>query len=164
MPFDDDMKQAAAALLDACRTRYLKLATAESCTGGLIAGLLTAVPGSSAVVERGFVTYTNEAKWEMLDVPVELFQRVGAVSKQVAKAMAEGAVARSHAQLAVAVTGVAGPGGGSKKKPVGLVHIAAARSGATTRHKRYVFKGDRDAVRRQTVSAAIALLMDVVEG
>ena len=109
--------------------KNLRIATAESCTGGLIAGLLTEIPGSSDVVERGFVTYSNEAKEDMLGVPRRSDRRHGAVSEAVARAMAEGALKHSHAQMAVAVTGIAGPGGGTAEKPVGLVYIAAARDG-----------------------------------
>ena len=112
----------------------LKLATAESCTGGLIAAILTEVPGSSDVFERGFVTYSNEAKTELLGVPAELIEKHGAVSEEVARAMASGALGHSRADIAVAVTGVAGPGGGTTAKPVGLVHLAAARRGSVT-HK-----------------------------
>ncbi|MBT6096521.1 MAG: CinA family protein [Rhodospirillaceae bacterium] len=163
MPFDDAMAHAAGELLEVCRVQGVKLATAESCTGGLIAGLLTAIAGSSDVVERGFVTYTNEAKHEMLGVPVALFDTVGAVSEDVARAMAEGAVLHSRADAAVSATGVAGPGGGTETKPVGLVHIAAARAGRETLHERHVFEGDRTAVRRQSVVACVALLRRVVE-
>ena len=123
--FDERLLREAESLLEACRTRGLKLATAESCTGGLIAALLTEIPGSSDVVERGFVTYSNEAKSEELGVPADLIAAHGAVSEPVARAMAEGALAHSHADLAVSVTGVAGPGGGSAAKPVGLVHLGA---------------------------------------
>ena len=123
--FDDALIREAASLLDACRARALKLATAESCTGGLIAALLTEIPGSSDVVERGFVTYSNAAKTEQLGVPADLIATHGAVSEPVARAMAEGALSHSHADLAVSVTGVAGPGGGTATKPVGLVHLAA---------------------------------------
>jgi nicotinamide-nucleotide amidase len=125
----------AAALLDRLRERHLRLATAESCTGGLIAALLTEIAGSSDVVERGFVTYSNEAKSELVGVPAALIARHGAVSEPVARAMAEGALAHSHAGIAVAVTGVAGPGGGSAEKPVGLVHVAAARKGGSVLHR-----------------------------
>jgi nicotinamide-nucleotide amidase len=156
--FDDDTLDAAADVLAACRAKGLKLATAESCTGGLIAGMLTAVAGSSDVVERGFVTYTNEAKHEMLGVPQELFERVGAVSEDVARAMAEGAVRHSRADLAVSVTGIAGPGGATENKPVGLVHMACARDGRETVHLARVFDGDRAAVRAATVRAALGLL------
>ena len=164
MPFDQSMYDAAEQLLAACREKHLKLATAESCTGGLIGGLLTSVAGSSDVVERGFITYTNEAKWQMLDVPPALFESVGAVSEDVARAMAEGAVARSHAQVAVSATGIAGPGGGTDDKPVGLVHIGVARAGHDTLHERHVFDGDRESVRMQTVVAGVALMQRIVAG
>lgn len=162
MPFDAGMERNAAELLQACRERGLRIATAESCTGGLISGLLTAVAGSSDVVERGFVTYTNEAKHQMLGVPMALFESVGAVSEEVARAMAEGAVGHSEADAAVSVTGIAGPGGGTDTKPVGLVHMAAARKGVETLHRRHVFTGDRSEVRRRAVEAAVALLGEIV--
>ncbi|WP_428696889.1 CinA family protein [Stappia sp.] len=132
------------------------LATAESCTGGLIAGVLTEIPGSSAVIERGFVTYSNEAKTEMLGVPSDLIASDGAVSPRVAIAMAEGALARSRADVAVSVTGVAGPGGGSPDKPVGLVHFGFARRGFAARHLEKRF-GDigRDKVRLATVGVVL---------
>lgn len=163
MLFNKAMRQDAETLLETCRAKHLKVATAESCTGGLIAGLLTAIPGSSDVVERGFITYTNEAKWQMLNVAPELFKTAGAVSEEVARAMAEGAVSRSHAQLAVSATGIAGPGGGTKKKPVGLVHIAVARMDHETLHERHVFEGKRDKIRKQAVAAAVALLARIAE-
>lgn len=147
----------AAALLEAMKARNLTLATAESCTGGLIAAALTAIAGSSAVVLAGFVTYSNEAKTRMVGVPAELIARVGAVSEEVARAMAEGALARSGASLALSCTGVAGPGGGSAEKPVGLVHLAAAMAGRGTIHSRKVFPGDRTAIRAATVREAFAL-------
>jgi nicotinamide-nucleotide amidase len=124
--FPPDLIAEASALLDGFRKRGLKLATAESCTGGLVAGLLTEIAGSSDVVERGFVTYSNAAKHELLGVPEAMLAAHGAVSAPVARAMAEGALAHSSADVAVSVTGVAGPGGGSAEKPVGLVHFAAA--------------------------------------
>lgn len=147
------------ALLARCKAERLTIATAESCTGGLIAAALTAVPGSSAVVDRGFVTYSNEAKSEMLGVPADLITRRGAVSADVARAMAEGALKHSTADLAVAVTGIAGPDGGSVEKPVGLVHIAAARRGGARLHEEMRY-GDigRDNVRFETVASALALL------
>jgi nicotinamide-nucleotide amidase len=148
----------AASLLAFLRERGEMIATAESCTGGLIAGALTHVPGSSDVVDRGFVTYSNAAKTEMLDVPADLITLVGAVSREVAAAMAEGALRRSHADVAVSVTGVAGPGGGSAEKPVGLVWFGLARRGAATETMQRVFPGDRAAVRAQTVAAAFALV------
>lgn len=151
----------AATVLTEAKAKGLRIATAESCTGGLIAGLLTEVPGSSDVVERGFVTYSNEAKAEMLGVAMALIDAHGAVSEPVARAMAEGAVQHSQAQLAVAVTGVAGPGGGTDAKPVGLVHIAAA--GGSTLHEEHRF-GDvgRDRVRLKTVEAALRLLLKLL--
>src|SRR3982751_3041231 len=121
----------ARSLLDLCRSRKLTIATAESCTGGLVAAALTAIPGSSDVVDRGFVTYSNAAKTEMLGVPADLIATHGAVSEPVARAMAEGALSRSNADVAVAITGIAGPDGGSDAKPVGLVHLAAARNGGS---------------------------------
>jgi nicotinamide-nucleotide amidase len=146
-------------LLDAFRRAGFKLATAESCTGGMIAARLTDIAGSSDVVERGFVTYSNEAKHELLGVPMDLIMRVGAVSEEVARAMAEGAVARSHADVALAVTGIAGPGGATPTKPVGLVHLACARRGGATVHERHVFPGDRAAVRAASVTAALELAL-----
>jgi nicotinamide-nucleotide amidase len=150
---------AAAALLERCRRAGVRLATAESCTGGLIAAVLTEIPGSSDVVDRGFVTYSNAAKSELLGVGPALIAAHGAVSEPVARAMAEGALARSDAALAVAVTGVAGPGGGSAEKPVGLVHFAVAVVGRPTRHVEERF-GDRgrSAVRLATAARALALL------
>lgn len=156
--FPPDLERDAAELLARCRAAGLLLATAESCTGGLVAACLTEVPGSSDVVDRGFVTYSNEAKAELLGVDPTLIGRVGAVSEEVARAMAEGALARSRADLAVAVTGIAGPSGGSAAKPVGLVHFAAARRGGATLAERRVFAGDRAAVRMASVARALALL------
>lgn len=150
-------------VLDICRARGLRIATAESCTGGLIAGCLTAIAGSSDVVERGFVTYTNPSKTQMLDVPSELIDALGAVSDPVAQAMAEGALGKSDADIAVAVTGVAGPGGGTEEKPVGLVHFAVARKGGRTIGAHRVFNGDRTDVRSQTVTTALTLLKMMAE-
>src|SRR4029077_14827263 len=126
----------AASLLEAARERGDLLATAESCTGGLLAATLTAIPGSSDVFERGFVTYSNAAKSEMLGVPVWLIERHGSVSEDVARAMVGGALTYSRATLAVAITGIAGPGGGTAEKPVGLVHLAAARRDGPVTHER----------------------------
>jgi nicotinamide-nucleotide amidase len=153
---------ASARVLDRFRAAGLRLATAESCTGGLIAACLTATAGSSAVVERGFVTYANQAKTEMLGVPAALIESRGAVSDEVAAAMAEGALARSPADIAVAVTGIAGPGGGSAEKPVGLVCFGLARRGRPVRYSREIFTGDRNAIRFATVMAALALLEGAV--
>jgi nicotinamide-nucleotide amidase len=149
---------AAAALLDACRARGWMLATAESCTGGLIAATLTAIAGSSDVVDRGFVTYSDEAKTELLGVPVTAIAAHGAVSEPVARAMAEGALTRSRADIAVSVTGVAGPGGGSADKPVGLVWFGLAQLGAPLHSERVVFPGDRAAIREATVAHAFTLI------
>jgi nicotinamide-nucleotide amidase len=158
MLFPAHLTAEAAALLEDLRNRGLKLATAESCTGGLIAGLLTEIAGSSDVIERGFVSYSNTAKTELLGVPEAMLAEHGAVSEPVARAMAEGALARSHADIAVAVTGVTGPGGGTAAKPVGLVHIAAARRGGALLHRECRF-GDigRGAVRTAGVEAALQL-------
>ena len=155
---DQQLLDAAASLLEACRTRQVMLATAESCTGGLIAAALTAIAGSSDVVERGFVTYSNEAKQELLGVPAALIREHGAVSEPVARAMAEGALARSLAAIAVSVTGVAGPGGGSPGKPVGLVWFGLAQQGRTVASESHVFPGDRAAIRAATVAQAFALI------
>ena len=150
-------------LLAVCQARGLRVATAESCTGGLIAACLTEVAGSSDVVDRGFVTYSNEAKRDLLGVPDKVLMRVGAVSEEVARAMAEGALDRSDADLAVAVTGIAGPGGGTVTKPVGLVHHACAGPGGAVSHRRVVYEGDRGAVRLATVETALAMLIDGAE-
>ena len=154
----DDLMQAATALLDLCKEAGVMLATAESCTGGLIAGCLTEVPGSSAVVDRGFVTYSNEAKNEMLGVPMEMIVRHGAVSELVARAMSEGALGRSRADITIAVTGVAGPGGGTEAKPVGLVHFGCASLLGSTSATHHIFHGDRSAVRLETVRTALTLI------
>lgn len=148
----------AADLLHDMQGRGLTLATAESCTGGLIAAALTAVPGSSATVLAGYVTYSNEAKTRMLGVPDAMLAEHGAVSEPVARRMAEGALADAGADLAVSCTGIAGPGGGSDRKPVGLVFIGLAGVGIATRVERHVFPGDRAAVRAATVDAAFALI------
>lgn len=145
-------------LLAACRAKGKKIATAESCTGGLIAAALTAIAGSSDVVERGFVTYSNESKNEMLGVPMLLIGAHGAVSEDVARAMADGAIAHSRADIAVSVTGVAGPGGGSPEKPVGLVCFGIATRGAPARSEHHVFPGDRTAIRAATVAHAFTLI------
>lgn len=157
--FDHSLLDEAEKLLADLRARRLRLATAESCTGGLIAGLLTEIAGSSDVFERGFVTYSNDAKIECIGVPRALIEAHGAVSSEVARAMAEGALAHSHADIAVAVTGVAGPGGGTAAKPIGLAHLAAARRGGETLHIELRL-GDigRHAIRRETVREALRLV------
>jgi nicotinamide-nucleotide amidase len=161
--FPPRLTSLAATVLTEARAKGFRIATAESCTGGLIAGLLTEIPGSSDVVERGFVTYSNEAKADLLGIPMALIQHHGAVSEAVARAMAEGAVQHSLAQIAVSVTGVAGPGGGTETKPVGLVHIAVATDGGETVHEEHRF-GDigRDQVRLKTVEAALRLLLKLL--
>ena len=161
--FSEDYRARAETLLAAARARGLKIATAESCTGGLIAGLLTEIPGSSDVLDRGFVTYSNKAKEEMLGVPGAMLRRHGAVSETVARAMAEGAIRNSIAQLSVAVTGIAGPGSGTDEKPAGLVHIAAARAGEATLHRECRF-GDigRSEVRLATIVAALEFLQSLM--
>lgn len=146
-------------LLDACRTRNIMIATAESCTGGLISQLLTDIPGSSDVFERGFVTYSNASKTDMLGVDTKLIAKHGAVSKEVAEAMARGAIKHSKADISIAVTGIAGPTGGTKQKPVGTVYIAAAS-------RRYTdaivaechFKGNRTTVRTHSADKALTML------
>jgi nicotinamide-nucleotide amidase len=157
--FASPLLRLAEIVLAEARAQNLRIATAESCTGGLIAALLTEIPGSSAVLDRGFVVYSNRAKSDLLGVPGDLIADQGAVSEAVARAMAEGAVENSHAHLAVAVTGVAGPGGGTKLKPIGLVHIAAARENRSILHEAHRF-GDigRGEVRLRSVEAALILL------
>ncbi len=152
------------ALLDLYRRRGWMIATAESCTGGLIAATLTEIAGSSDVLDRGFVTYSNDAKSDLLDVPAALIATHGAVSAEVAAAMALGAIKRSRAAVAIAVTGIAGPGGGSPEKPVGLVYMALAKRDQTTPIiERHVFDGRRHEVRLQTVVRAIDLLTDAAK-
>jgi nicotinamide-nucleotide amidase len=158
--FDTEILSLAQTVLDACRARGWRIATAESCTGGLVAAALTAVAGSSDVVERGFVTYSNEAKSELLGVPPATIAASGAVSAETAAAMAEGAIRHAPADLAVSVTGVAGPGGGGAEKPVGLVVIGLARRGGPCRTERRVFPGDRTAVREAALKLALDLLAD----
>jgi nicotinamide-nucleotide amidase len=148
----------AESLLAACRAKGIMLATAESCTGGLIAAALTAIAGSSDVVDRGFVTYSNEAKNQMIGVPMPLIEAHGAVSEEVAAAMADGALARSRAAIAVSVTGVAGPGGGSAVKPVGLVCFGLASTGSPAITETQTFPGDRTAIRAATVAHAFKMI------
>ncbi len=164
-----DQQATVEALADALRSRGLRLVTAESCTGGLISAACTSLAGSSEWFERGFVTYSNEAKTELLGVPTRLIEQHGAVSEAVARAMAEGALGRSRAQVAVSVTGIAGPGGGTPGKPVGTVWLAICRSAGLTRIGSPVTtavllhgSGDRAAVRRQTVLKAIQALLDAL--
>lgn len=158
--FPDDIESLARRVVEAAMARGLMVAAAESCTGGLVSASLTSVAGSSTVVERGFVTYSNAAKSDLLDVPADLIDRQGAVSELVARAMAEGALARSAAQVSVAVTGIAGPGGGTAEKPIGLVHFAAAGPGGLIHVERRFGDIGRDAVRLDSVRVALGLLLD----
>jgi nicotinamide-nucleotide amidase len=146
-------------LLAACEAKGLRLATAESCTGGLIIACLTEIPGASNVVERGYVTYDNRAKEEVLGIPIALLEQVGAVSQEVAEAMALSTLGRAGASLAIAATGIAGPGGATPTKPVGLVHIAVASHARGTSHARHLLTGDRAAIRLATVERALELAL-----
>jgi len=159
---DEELRAAARDVLDACRAQKLKLAVAESCTGGLLAAALTEIPGSSDVLDRGFVTYSNAAKQAMLGVPASVLETRGAVSKETVEAMAAGVLERSGADLSAAVTGVAGPGGGTAQKPVGLVHFAAARREGRLLHRerRYGDLG-RAEIRRRSVLDALAMLAEL---
>lgn len=161
--FTSSQKAEATSLIELLRRRKLKIATAESCTGGLVAALLTEIAGSSDVVERGFVTYSNAAKMELVGVPEAMLASYGAVSEEVARAMAAGALAASRADVAVSVTGVAGPGGGTAVKPVGLVHIAAAARGHPSLHLECRF-GDvgRSEIRRRAVTEALTLVRRLI--
>jgi nicotinamide-nucleotide amidase len=162
--FPNALRADAENLLAAARAKGLRIATAESCTGGLIAALLTEIPGASDVFGRGFVTYSNKAKEDMLGVSASLLRQHGAVSEPVARIMAEGAIRNSTAQMSVAVTGIAGPGGGTDEKPVGLVHIAVARAGEPTLHREFRF-GDigRSEIRMASVAAALEMLQSLVD-
>ena len=162
---DDDIVAAAHKLLDICKRKKLLVATAESCTAGLVAGTLTEVPGVSSILDRGYVTYSNEAKHDMLGVSRDTLARHGAVSRQTAEEMARGVLGRAPVDLAVSVTGIAGPDGGSEEKPVGLVHFAAATRGGTLIHAEKRF-GDvgRAAVRKQSVLQAFLMLHELAEG
>jgi nicotinamide-nucleotide amidase len=158
-----DLLSLAKDVLTEAKTKKKRVVTAESCTGGLIAGCLTAHPGSSQVVDCGFITYSNESKSRLLGVPRDAIASFGAVSDIVASAMAEGALAQTEADVAVSVTGVAGPEGGTKEKPVGLVYMALARTGCDAEVKRYVFAGTRTDVRRAAVGAALELLLSALK-
>lgn len=150
--------QSATETIEACKSTGLMVATVESCTGGLVAGALTAVSGSSDVLDRGFVTYSNEAKNEQVGVPMDLIEVHGAVSAEVAEAMARGGVERSNAQIAVAITGIAGPSGGTETKPVGLVHFGCFREGGSVALYHEIYKGDRDAVREASLLQALEMI------
>jgi nicotinamide-nucleotide amidase len=162
---EDELTKLAKHLLKICRARNIKLATAESCTGGLVAAALTEIAGSSDVFDRGFVTYSNAAKEKMLGVPADVLERFGAVSRETAVAMAQGALAHSQATVTVAVTGIAGPGGGSAAKPVGLVHLAGAtRDGRTDHREKRYGKIGRHRVRVRSSGEALSILLSLAEG
>ena len=160
----EELRAAATAVLEVCRARGLKVATAESCTGGLVTAALTEIAGSSDVVDRGFVTYSNAAKQQMLGVPADTIKKYGAVSRDTAEAMARGALGAGNADLVVAITGIAGPGGGNADRPVGLVHFAAASRAGALNHREMRY-GDigRSAVRHKSVLQALAMLKELAE-
>lgn len=160
--FPDELLQEAAKVLDLARARNVRIATAETCTAGLVSSCLTSVPGASKVFERGFVLYHDSAKATGLGVAESISRTHGAVSAEVTRGLAEGALAQSTAGVAVAVTGYAGPGGGNAQNPVGTIYVAAARKNADTLVERHLFSGDRDAVRIQAVGAALAVLVRVL--
>lgn len=162
---DEEMIEAARALLDVCRQKKLTLGLAESCTGGMLAATLTDIAGSSNVLERGFVTYSNEAK-QQIGVAAATIERYGAVSRETAEAMAKGVLANAPVTLSAAITGIAGPGGGSLEKPVGLVHfaVAASRSGKLVHHEHHFGEVGRYQVRRLSVLRAITMLRDLAKG
>src|SRR6266496_488197 len=157
--FAPELLERAAKALDLAKAKDIRIATAETCTAGLVSSCLTSVPGASKTFERGFVLYHDSAKATGLGVPEAISRQYGAVSAEVTKGLAEGALAHSTAGVSVAVTGYAGPGGGSEKNPVGTTYVAAARKSVETLVERHVFSGDRDAVRMQAVGAALALLV-----
>lgn len=161
---DDDIVEAAKKLFDVCRRKKLTLATAESCTGGLVAGTLSEVPGVSAMLDRGFITYTNESKQDMLGVPADTLERYGAVSRETAEAMVRGALERAPVDLAISTTGIAGPTGAKPGKPIGLVHFAAAsRSGQLVHEERRFGDIGRAQVRKRSVLQAFIMLHELAE-
>lgn len=155
--------EAARQILETARKKKTKIVTAESCTGGMIAAALTDIPGASDIFERGFVTYSNESKIELLGVPEWVIGMHGAVSAQTAKAMARGAIENSHASISIAVTGIAGPDGGTAEKPVGLVYVALAVKNGELVCKKCMFSGNRDAIRKKAVSRALSLLHSAIK-
>jgi nicotinamide-nucleotide amidase len=163
--FEAHLLSSAELLLDKCREHKLKIATAESCTGGLVAGVLTAIAGSSDVFDRGFVTYSNEAKSDMLDVPQELIRQHGAVSSEVARSMAIGALNKSRAHLSVSITGIAGPGGATSSKPVGLVYISITTRAMEPRVEQFLFdpRMNRSSIRERSVEESLRLLHSAVD-
>ncbi len=154
-----DLVSLAKEVLVAAKSRNKRIVTAESCTGGLLSGCLTASPGSSSVIDCGFITYSDESKTQLLGVPSDAIKDLGAVSDVVASAMAEGALAQANAGIAVSITGIAGPDGGTKEKPVGLVYMALAQTDQDAQVKRYVFAGTRTDIRRAAVGAALELVL-----
>jgi nicotinamide-nucleotide amidase len=158
--FDRETLALAEAVLAACRSRGWHVGTAESCTGGMVAAALTAIAGASEIVERGFVTYSNKAKMELLGVPAETIATHGGVSAETAAAMARGAIAHAPIDLAVSLTGVAGPGGGTPQKPVGLVYLGVARKDGTARVEHRIFPGDRGEIRQAALTLALELLRE----
>ena len=156
--FPNEINNRASSILKLCNKKGVTIVTAESCTGGLIAGCLTEIPGSSSVIDGGFVTYSNQAKMSMLSVKLEQLDQYGAVSEEVAQSMAEGALGSSAADIAIACTGVAGPGGATNTKPVGLVHLSCALRKNPTLHKKCNFSGERSTIRLATVKAAFELI------
>lgn len=159
--FSIEIETLARLLIDEARERQLRLVTAESCTGGLVAGAICAIPGASDVFERGFVVYNNRAKQELLGVPGEIIADLGAVSEPVARMMAEGALENSHAHIAVAITGVAGPGGGTRMKPVGTVHIATARANHGLHHRQEFFQFEtREEIQLAAVQSALEAMRE----
>lgn len=170
MPYDSShglfpalMIEQAREVVEICKRRGLSISTAESCTGGLIASILTEIPGASDVFTHGFITYANPAKVAMVDVPETTLASYGAVSEPIARSMAEGALRTAGTSLAIGVTGIAGPGGGTAEKPVGLVHIACAAEHAKTLHKECRFDGSRTCIRLKTVEAALGMLLKQLE-
>ena len=161
--FKKNLLKCASEMIEACRANHLMVATVESCTGGLVAGSITSVSGSSDVLDRSFVTYSNEAKNELVDVPMEFIEKYGAVSAEVAEAMARGGIAHSNAQIAVSITGIAGPGGGTKSKPVGLVHFGCLRKGGRLSLHRKIISGNRDGVRETSVLIALKMLREAAD-
>lgn len=162
--FSEDDLNLASRVLDSCREKGMRIVTVESCTGGLLSALLTSIPGSSDVVERGFITYSNESKSDVVGVPPLTINTHGAVSAEVAKTMAQGALIHADGDISIAITGIAGPDGGTDEKPVGLVHFGSTKfSLEDPYHAEEVFKGDRQSVRLQACRKALTILLDVAE-
>ena len=161
--FSEDILTLAKEVVSTCAAAKRRLVTAESYTGGLIAGALTSIPGSSAVLERGYISYSNESKIEVLGVLPEVLEQLGAVSAHVAEEMARGALEFSHADVAISVTGIAGPDGGSAEKPVGLVFFGLATRGGALLHYEINFSGNRDEIRMQAVAEGLKLILSASE-